>query len=114
MRATTVACRLGDRARARSMRTGASLPRVALAMVALIASNLTPAGSLRAQTVHGTVLDETNDIPVPGASVELLTRSGNRVSESIANDLGLFGPNLGRSGTLLLFSEGYVSREQTL
>ena len=26
----------------------------------------------------------------------------------------LFGSNLGRSGTLLLFSEGYVSREQTL
>jgi len=57
-------------------------------MVALIASILTPAGSLRAQTVRGRVLDETNDIPVPGASVELLTRSGNRVSESIANDLG--------------------------
>ncbi len=102
MRATTVACRRGDRARARSMRTGASLPRVALAMVALIASILTPAGSLRAQTVHGTVLDETNDIPVPGASMELLTRSGNRVSESIANDLGRFALKVPEAGEYFL------------
>ena len=130
MRATTVACRRGDRVPARSTSAVALRSRLILALVALLALTVNPAGSPRAQTVRGTVLfDEGICIVARARGCAKVMLDGAPFPSELFDtidpysigaivflgpvDSGLLvGPNLGRSGTLLLFTERYVSRER--
>ena len=83
------------------------------ALVTLLAAGLNQAGSLRAQTVLGTVLDETNDVPVSAANVALLARSGARVSESIADSVGRFALEVPEPGEYFIEVERLGYQEMT-
>ncbi len=59
-------------------------------------------GSVYAQSVRGRVLDRKTDRPIPSAQVSVLTRSGTRNGEVVADSAGRFLLELSRGGVYRL------------
>ena len=64
--------------------------RQALALLGAVAALAPTAAPLTAQTLRGTLVDELTDLPVRGADVRLVDRSGKARARAVTDSLGTF------------------------
>jgi hypothetical protein len=79
--------------------------RMAVGVLAVLASLPAMSVALHAQTVRGVVLDERSALPVTGAVVALLDENGDRRAAVFSDSLGAFTIRATRAGSFRLWVE---------